>query len=141
MEKIRISSTAVWENKVGYSRALRAGCHVYVTGTTAFNEDGDILFPNDAYKQTKQAILNIEKALKKSGASLNDVVRTRMFVTNIDLWQEVGKAHAEFFGEIKPATSMIEISRLIDPKMLVEIEADAVITREETNYIKSEQKG
>jgi len=133
MKKIRISSTAVWEEKVGYSRAIRAGNHIYVTGTTAFDDDGDILFPNDAYKQTKQAILNIEQALKNAGASLVDVVRTRMFVTDIGQWEKIGKAHAEFFGEIRPATSMIEISRLIDPKMLVEIEADAVITGEETN--------
>jgi len=133
MKKIRISSTAVWEEKVGYSRAIRAGNHIYVTGTTAFDDDGDILFPNDAYKQTKQAILNIEQALKNAGASLVDVVRTRIFVTDIGQWEKIGKAHAEFFGEIRPATSMIEISRLIDPKMLVEIEADAVITGEETN--------
>ena len=121
------SSSSSWEPIVGYSRALKAGNMIYVSGTTSTDENGDLIYPNDAYMQTKQVILNIEKALKALGADLTNVVRTRMFVTNISLWQEIGKAHGEFFRDIKPATSMIEISKLISPGMLVEIEAEAIL--------------
>ena len=112
---------------MGYSRAVRVGNQVFVTGTTAFDADGKIIGKGEPYLQTSQAILNIETALEQAGAKLSDVVRTRIFVTNIDDWEEIGRAHAEFFGDIRPATSMIEISRLIDPDMLVEVEADAVV--------------
>lgn len=127
MNRQNFSSGAKWESIVGYSRAVKVGNLIFVTGTTATDEHSNIVGENDAYIQTKQAIKNIEKILVKAGSSLKEVVRTRMFVTNIERdWEAVGKAHAEFFGEILPATSMIEISKLIDPKMLIEIEADAV---------------
>jgi enamine deaminase RidA (YjgF/YER057c/UK114 family) len=124
-ERQRYSSGTKWEPIVGYSRAVRVGTRIYVTGTTAWDENGNVMGPGDAYAQTVQCIKNIEKALNALGAGLEHVVRTRMFVTDISRWEEVGRAHGEFFREIMPCTSMVEVSRLIDSAMLVEIEADA----------------
>ncbi|HMU33739.1 MAG TPA: RidA family protein [Pyrinomonadaceae bacterium] len=121
----RYSSGAKWELIVGYSRAVRVGGRVYVTGTTATDETSGIVGVGDAYAQTVQCIKNIERALKAFDFSLENVVRTRMFVTDISRWEEYGRAHGEFFREIMPATTMVEVSKLIDPDMLIEIEADA----------------
>ena len=121
----RYSSGAKWEPIVGYSRAVRVGGRVYVTGTTATDETSGIVGVGDAYAQTVQCIKNIERALKAFDFSLENVVRTRMFVTDISRWEEYGRAHGEFFREIMPATTMVEVSKLIDPDMLIEIEADA----------------
>jgi len=126
----RVSSGTEWEATVGYSRAIRADGRVSVAGTTATDEDGDPVAPGDAYAQTAHALGLVADALDEAGAGVEDVVRTRLFVTDIDDWEAVGRAHGEMFGEVRPATTMVEVSRLIHPDLVVEVEAEAVVTEE-----------
>jgi enamine deaminase RidA (YjgF/YER057c/UK114 family) len=126
VKRSKIFSGTPWEPKVGYARAVQVGETVFVSGTTGTDPSGKVLAPGDMYAQSVQAIRNIENALKRLGMGLENVVRTRMYVTQIDRWEEVAKAHEEFFGQVHPATSLIGVARLVDPEMLVEIEADAV---------------
>ena len=127
MNRHNVSSGTPWEPVVGYSRAVRVGRQIWVSGTTATDEAGRVVGPGDAYVQARQAIANIERGLSQAGARLADVVRTRIFVTDIGQWEAVGRAHGEAFGAIRPVCTMVEVGRLIDPELLVEIEADAVI--------------
>jgi enamine deaminase RidA (YjgF/YER057c/UK114 family) len=130
MQREHVSTGTEWESRVGYSRAVRIGPHVHVSGTTATGDDEEIIGVGDPYEQTVKALENIETALLESGAAIEDVVRTRIYVTDIENWETIGEAHGAVFGDVRPATSMVEVSRLIDPELLVEIEADAIVEAE-----------
>lgn len=127
MERERVSSGTEWESVVGYSRAVRVDSRVSVSGTTATDDEGNLVGPDDPETQTRRALANVEAALDGVGASLEDVVRTRIYVTDIDDWGAIGRVHGEVFADIEPATSMVEVSRLVDPEMCVEVEAEAVV--------------
>ncbi|MFB6353276.1 MAG: RidA family protein [Halobacteriales archaeon] len=127
MERTRISTGTEWESRVGYSRAVRVGPHVHVSGTTATDDDGELVGVGDAAVQAEQALANVESALQRAGAALEDVIRTRVYVTDIDRWEAVGDVHGETFGEIRPAQTLVEVSGLVDDRMLVEIEAEAFV--------------
>lgn len=127
MNRTTISSGTEWEPMVGYSRAVRVGSHVHVSGTTATDEEGDIVGIDDPARQTRQALANIETALQEAGAALSDVVRTRLFVVDIEQWEDIGRVHGDVFGDIRPASSMVEVNQLIEPELLVEIEAVAIV--------------
>jgi len=125
--KTLVSSGTTWEKQVGYSRAVRIGNHIWVAGTTATDDRGEVVGAGDAAAQTRYALGKIERALREAGASMQDVVRTRLFVTDIDQWEAIGRVHGAFFGDVRPAATMVEVSRLIDPAHLVEIEVDAFV--------------
>ncbi len=130
IRRLNVSGGAKWESIVGYSRAVRIGPHVHVAGTTALHESGELVGKDDMYAQAKQALTNIEKALGQTGAKLSDVVRTRIYVTDVSRWEEAGRAHGEFFADIRPAATMVEVRTLIASDMLIEIEADAYVVLE-----------
>jgi enamine deaminase RidA (YjgF/YER057c/UK114 family) len=127
MDRQRVSTDTEWEQQVGYSRAVRTGDTVRVAGTTATDEDGELVGVGDPHAQASQALANVQTALEETGASLGDVVRTRIYVADADDWEAVGRAHGEYFGDVRPATTLVEVSRLVDPEMLVEVEAEAVV--------------
>ena len=130
MERERVTTDTLWEAKVGYSRAVRVGPHVHVSGTTATDSEGEIVGKGNPYLQAVQAIANIRAALETIGSRLQDVVRTRMYVTDIGAWEEVGRAHGEAFGAVRPAATLVEVRRLVDPEMLVEIEVEAILPKD-----------